>query len=115
METLSAPRIHEVPKCRRLLPGHDDHDAVRRCRILFRRETLQPRPGRQHDLTPVDKSTLTPKVTTVENSPAPMNSDKHPIGLRFFFWGEFAERCSYYGMRAILFLYLTTQLKMSDG
>ncbi|HEV8059332.1 MAG TPA: MFS transporter [Gemmataceae bacterium] len=32
--------------------------------------------------------------------------NRHPTGLWFFFWGEFAERCSYYGMRAILFLYL---------
>lgn len=38
----------------------------------------------------------------------------HPTGLKFFFWGEFAERCSYYGMRAILPLYLTTRLNMSD-
>ncbi len=38
----------------------------------------------------------------------------HPIGFWFFFWGEFAERSSYYGMRAILPLYLTTQLHMSD-
>ena len=41
-------------------------------------------------------------------------SKGHPKGFWFFFWGEFAERCSYYGMRAILPLYLTTQLKMSD-
>lgn len=34
----------------------------------------------------------------------------HPIGFRFFFWGEFAERCSYYGMRAILALYMTERL-----
>src|SRR5947208_2384459 len=39
----------------------------------------------------------------------------HPTGFWFFFWGEFAERCSYYGMRAILTLYLTTKLGMSDG
>jgi POT family proton-dependent oligopeptide transporter len=38
----------------------------------------------------------------------------HPTGLKFFFWGEFAERCSYYGMRAILPLYLTTRLGMPD-
>jgi POT family proton-dependent oligopeptide transporter len=30
----------------------------------------------------------------------------HPIGFWFFFWGEFAERASYYGMRAILTLYM---------
>ena len=39
----------------------------------------------------------------------------HPTAIWFFFWGEFAERCSYYGMRAILPLYLTTQLKLPDG
>src|SRR5580700_11373892 len=33
-------------------------------------------------------------------------SSRHPTGLWFFFWGEFAERCSYYGMRTILYLYL---------
>src|ERR1700729_3831724 len=38
----------------------------------------------------------------------------HPPAFWFFFWGEFAERSSYYGMRAILPLYLTTQLKMPD-
>jgi POT family proton-dependent oligopeptide transporter len=32
----------------------------------------------------------------------------------FFFWGEFAERSSYYGMRAILTLYLTAKLGMPD-
>jgi POT family proton-dependent oligopeptide transporter len=39
----------------------------------------------------------------------------HPRGLLFFFWGEFAERCSYYGMRAILPLYLTTRLNLPDA
>lgn len=34
----------------------------------------------------------------------------HPIGFWFFFWGEFAERSSYYGMRAILSLYMTEKL-----
>lgn len=34
----------------------------------------------------------------------------HPIGFWFFFWGEFAERSSYYGMRAILALYMTDKL-----
>jgi dipeptide/tripeptide permease len=41
-------------------------------------------------------------------------STNHPAGFFFFFWGEFAERCSYYGMRAILFLYVTTVLGFSD-
>jgi len=38
----------------------------------------------------------------------------HPTGFFFIFWGEFAERCCYYGMRAILFVYLTQILKYSD-
>ena len=39
----------------------------------------------------------------------------HPTGLKFFFWGEFAERFSYYGMRVILFKYLIDELKMPRG
>jgi dipeptide/tripeptide permease len=39
----------------------------------------------------------------------------HPIGFWFFFWGEFAERCSYYGMRAILLLYMIDRLHFADG
>lgn len=37
---------------------------------------------------------------------------QHPIGFWFIFWGEFAERCSYYGMRAILSLYMANQLEL---
>src|SRR5438874_10307152 len=44
----------------------------------------------------------------------PAAPTSHPTGFFFIFWGEFAERCSYYGMRAILFLYLTTVLRFSD-
>jgi dipeptide/tripeptide permease len=39
----------------------------------------------------------------------------HPVGFWFIFWGEFAERCSYYGMRAILLLYMTERLGFADG
>src|SRR5262249_19051025 len=39
----------------------------------------------------------------------------HPAALWFIFWGEFAERCSYYGMRAILALYLTSTLHYTTG
>jgi POT family proton-dependent oligopeptide transporter len=39
----------------------------------------------------------------------------HPIGFWFFFWGEFAERCSYYGMRAILWMYMTERLGFAEG
>ncbi|WP_439620715.1 POT-type proton-dependent oligopeptide transporter [Gemmata sp.] len=41
---------------------------------------------------------------------APPVPTGHPTGFWFFFWGEFAERCSYYGMRAILALYMTERL-----
>src|SRR3989304_10573258 len=37
----------------------------------------------------------------------------HPLGFWFFFWGEFAERCSYYGMRAILLLYMVDRLNFT--
>jgi POT family proton-dependent oligopeptide transporter len=40
--------------------------------------------------------------------------DTHPPAIWFFFWGEFAERSSYYGMRAILFLYITQVIRYSD-
>lgn len=39
----------------------------------------------------------------------------HPTGFWFFFWGEFAERCSYYGMRAILALYMIERLGVDKG
>ena len=38
-----------------------------------------------------------------------------PPGFWFFFWGEFAERCSYYGMRAILLLYMIDRLQFGDA
>jgi POT family proton-dependent oligopeptide transporter len=41
-------------------------------------------------------------------------STRHPVAMWFFFWGEFAERCSYYGMRAILPLYMTSVLLFKD-
>src|SRR5580658_6214390 len=45
--------------------------------------------------------------------PAPVKTG-HPLGFWFFFWGEFAERCSFYGMKAILPVYLTGVLMFSD-
>lgn len=56
---------------------------------------------------------------TLENTavtPAAAESVKkgHPLGFWFFFWGEFAERCSFYGMKAILPFYLTQILLFSD-
>ena len=51
------------------------------------------------------------------NAVAPQRSSvfDHPIGFWFFFWGEFAERCCFYGMRAILLLYMIQILKFEDG
>jgi POT family proton-dependent oligopeptide transporter len=40
---------------------------------------------------------------------------RHPKGFWFFFWGEFAERCSYYGMRAILAMYMADQLGLGQA
>lgn len=48
------------------------------------------------------------------NDPSRPVPTTHPPGFYFFFWGEFAERCSYYGMRAILPLYLTSVLAFED-
>jgi len=42
-------------------------------------------------------------------------STSHPIALWFFFWGEFAERCSFYGMKAILLLYMIDRLGFDKG
>jgi POT family proton-dependent oligopeptide transporter len=50
--------------------------------------------------------TATPTPSQVPNT--------HPKGLYFFFWGEFAERFTYYGMRTILFLYMTQVLRFAD-
>ena len=56
-----------------------------------------------------DNSYLAPPADT------PLSVDQsHPRAFWFFFWGEFAERASYYGMRAILPLYLTKVLLLSD-
>jgi dipeptide/tripeptide permease len=39
----------------------------------------------------------------------------HPTGFWFIFWGEFAERCSYYGMRAILATYMAKELGFGEA
>jgi POT family proton-dependent oligopeptide transporter len=62
-------------------------------------------------------------TSAITQRPAPRDDDypppsaameRHPRAFWFFFWGEFAERCSYYGMRVILPLYLTSVLRMAD-
>jgi POT family proton-dependent oligopeptide transporter len=46
--------------------------------------------------------------TIAESAPPAKVSTSHPIAFWFFFWGEFSERASFYGMRTILALYLTS-------
>jgi POT family proton-dependent oligopeptide transporter len=43
----------------------------------------------------------------------PAVPETHPPAIWFFFWGEFAERSSFYGMRAILPLYMAQALHMA--
>jgi POT family proton-dependent oligopeptide transporter len=35
---------------------------------------------------------------------------RHPAGFWFIFWGELAERCAYYGVRALFVLYMVNEL-----
>src|SRR5262249_12133598 len=35
---------------------------------------------------------------------------RHPVGFWFIFWGELAERCAYYGVRALFVLYMVDVL-----
>jgi POT family proton-dependent oligopeptide transporter len=60
-------------------------------------------------------SAIVPGSTTPSNVPAPVVRTSHPIGFWFIFWGEFAERCSFYGMKAILLLYLIDRLDLGKG
>src|SRR5438132_880083 len=38
----------------------------------------------------------------------------HPAGFWFIFWGELAERCAYYGVRALFVLYMVDELFVSS-
>jgi POT family proton-dependent oligopeptide transporter len=61
-------------------------------------------------------SSNSPQTPTPSTSSAGRSSVfDHPIGFWFFFWGEFAERCCYYGMRAILLLYMIDRLNIVEG
>ncbi len=58
---------------------------------------------------------MTIESTPSSSVPSSDHSEKgHPVAFRYFFCGEFAERASYYGMRAILLLYLIEGLHFSD-
>lgn len=41
--------------------------------------------------------------------------DRHPKGFWFVFWGELAERASFYGMKTLLLLYMIQVLGYSDA
>jgi dipeptide/tripeptide permease len=58
-------------------------------------------------------SNTNPPALPADGDSATPISNHHPIGFWFFFWGEFAERFSFYGMKAILPLYLTDVLLLS--
>ena len=57
----------------------------------------------------------TEEAVNTATSSTPTTATGHPTGFWFFFWGDFAERSSYYGMRAILSLYMTEQLGLSEA
>lgn len=60
--------------------------------------------------------TLMSGLGTGDTSPQPLqNLDRFPVSIWFILSCEFCERFSYYGLRAILFLYLTTYLRFSDN
>lgn len=40
---------------------------------------------------------------------------QHPTGFWFVFWGELAERASFYGMRTVLALYLVDELRFGEA
>jgi POT family proton-dependent oligopeptide transporter len=42
-------------------------------------------------------------------------SERHPKGFWFVFWGELAERASFYGMKALLVLYMIDKLGYADA
>ena len=72
-------------------------------------------PSETDDVNPYD-SPVADQVTLAEATAGiPPAVKSHPIGFWFFFWGELAERCSYYGMRAILALYMVNQLGLSEA
>lgn len=57
----------------------------------------------------------TAKSTTAASRDMGSVPNTHPPAFWFFFWGEFAERASYYGMRTLLPLYLTSVLRFDDA
>ncbi len=58
-------------------------------------------------------------AVAVEPQAAPRNFfsmlPQHPIGFWFIFWGELAERCSYYGMMSVLARFISEKLEFGEG
>jgi dipeptide/tripeptide permease len=49
-------------------------------------------------------------LSTAETGATAPVKTNHPIGFWFIFWGEFAERCCFYGARAILAKYMADKM-----
>ncbi|MBL4663474.1 MAG: MFS transporter, partial [Flavobacteriaceae bacterium] len=54
-------------------------------------------------------------MSTVTNQPHQRELFGHPIGLFVLFFTEMWERFSYYGMRALLVIYMIAQANHKDG
>ena len=63
----------------------------------------------QPSAAPDPREAVVPDAGSAHSAPT-----THPTAFWFFFWGELAERSSYYGMRAILGLYMAKQLGFSE-
>src|ERR1700756_3749688 len=67
------------------------------------------------------QTTATPAAGTTAVTEAPAQTGflnylkQHPKGFWFIFWGEFAERSSYYGMKGILATYMADRLGFGKG
>src|SRR5215470_17658235 len=57
---------------------------------------------------------MTAEVRTAEGAPTPSDFLGHPKGLAYLFTTEMWERFSYYGMRALLVLYMVKYLLQPD-
>ncbi|MFH1235418.1 MAG: oligopeptide:H+ symporter [Parcubacteria group bacterium] len=44
-----------------------------------------------------------------------LERDRHPTGFFFIFWGELAERASFYGMKGLLVMYMISKLGYTDA
>src|SRR5437762_9719125 len=69
--------------------------------------------ARVEEIVPPRPDQTTAEVGATEAAPDAAVPTSHPIGFWFFFWGELAERCSYYGMRAILLFYMIDRLQFT--